>query len=818
MHPIVWLAIAGALLAGCGTSGPRILVTIDGELPPQVSAFRVTGQAGEAMAITPATLNSPIERRFTSFLVQIPPDRQGLLRLKVDGLRLGDCALVSNTVETPLTEAVQQGVHLVLKPLAVPECQLQRTVIGAGAVRCTALDASATAASSDSCDALFALGAKVRMHPEPAAGSTFLGWTGDCQGRDDCDLEIRAQPRVFTAHFHISRLCTSDHICWESPLPTGAWFRGLWSSPEGELWVVGQGGVILRRQSGTFYPVGSDTFESLSAVWGSSKDDVWIVGGSGLVLHWDGRSLAKRPEPQECGKQTWTAVWGRNASDIWMVGRNGAVQRWDGSRFRCMTVPTAADLYGIGGLPDNRVAVVGAHSTLLLGNADGFSALPVPAADLTLRAVHAQDQTIWAVGAQGTIVRADVSGGSAAVEASGVTLELNALYVADQAVWAFGAGGTALRRTKAGWDLVATNVQPLSALTAAAGSSADDFWVVGTSGSRVHWNGAYFVSEQGSAPPNFTHIRGPDAEHLWLGDQTSLYQHRGGSIYRTNFSSPGNEGLYGILPLANGEALLGRPGGLVRYQEHNASQAYLCPDQGLGTITAMDSSDPSYAYAVTANGQFVECIDRGQSGVTWEHLRYQDSMGRIPPLSGVWAAGLRNTFAIGKSKYVYWLRTRYGVTDVVPDFLDIRALPLGVNEFLSIHGSSLQNLWVGGPEGVLILSVYDGATWSRSLVTTRDLAMNPEDDPQLPLRILGVWARHEEDGQGKITLREVWAVGDQGLLLRVRLTAGQPAEVKRFATGTSSPLHAVWGFGRDDVWAVGELGAVLHYDPRALDK
>lgn len=816
MYPLVRLAIAVALLVGCSGTGPRVLVSLDGEILPSVSAFRVTGQTSDADPMSPATLNNSIEKRFNSFFVQLPSNPQGVLHLQVDGLRQGDCAILRGTSDTPVELAVEQGVTVSMSVLAEPECQLKLTVLGTGTVRCSALAPTGSASTGDGCESQFALGQKIRLRPEPVPGSVFLGWSGDCEGRADCEQAIRSQPIVATARFHSTRFCTKEAICWESPLPTGAGFLGLWSGPDGELWAVGQAGAILRREGGAFYPFESGTIEQFNAVWGNSKSDVWIVGTCGVVFHWDGSDLKLIHGGTDCENQpTWTSVWGRSSSDIWMVGAKGAVQHWNGSSFESLVAPVATDLNAVVGLADQTIVMVGGQSKIVVGNASGFTALNVPAANINLHAVGVQGQTIWAVGSSGAIVRAELDKGTVVVDQSATTSELYALYVTNRAVWAFGTDNTAIQLTDTGWHPFSTNAQTFGVLTAAAGASAEDFWVVGIGGIRLHWNGAYFVSEQGSSTPVFNRIRGVNPSNLWLSNLSELYRRTNGSIYRANLFV---ERLFGFLPLSGQEALLALGDGLARFRE-GIPLEFVCQEKGIDQLRAMDSSDPSYAYAVGSKGQILECVDRGVAGALWESHLYEVEPPNSPGLNSVWAAGLRNVFIVGEGAKVHWLHTVNGGLrlDAAPLFLPMN-LNNPVTEFLSIHGSSPQNIWVGGPEGILIYLSFSGnSAGQQLLVTTRDTFLRkPEVDPTAPLRIRGVWARHEEDAQGNITLREAWAVGDRGLLFRARLVPGQPLDVKRFESGTTLPLYSVWGFGPDDVWVSGGLGTVLHYDPKML--
>ena len=90
-----------------------------------------------------------------------------------------------------------------------------------------------------------------------------------------------------------------------------------------------------------------------------------------------------------------------------------------------------------------------------------------------------------------------------------------------------------------------------------------------------------------------------------------------------------------------------------------------------------------------------------------------------------------------------------------------------------------------------------------------------------------MWAPTPVPGSDHLVLRDVWsktgsaafAVGDDntsqsgptGAVLRFDGACGSPSRVPR-----NNPLRAVWGTSAEDVFAVGDNGAILHFDGTAL--
>ena len=60
----------------------------------------------------------------------------------------------------------------------------------------------------------------------------------------------------------------------------------------GDVFAVGDGGTILRRQNNAWTKMTSGTTSNLRGVWGASGSDMWAVGEAGTVLHWNGTTWA----------------------------------------------------------------------------------------------------------------------------------------------------------------------------------------------------------------------------------------------------------------------------------------------------------------------------------------------------------------------------------------------------------------------------------------------------------------------------------------------------------------------------------------------
>lgn len=806
------------LLAGCG-SRAVVTVFLQGDTS-NVRYLRVRSQVDVAGAAVKQTLpeSPPIESRLSAFEVLLPEQAQGTLALQVDGLRTGQCAIAHGETELPVDVAQREGVTIYLSALASPECRLSVRVEGKGAVSCTPLsvrsDQEGTKETlSTSCDQAFSIGEQVHVQPTPDPGWAFLGWSDGCKGRNDCEPKITAAPIQITASFVSTRLCNQDGVCWENPLPTGSNLRGIWADASGELWAVGDAGTILRNKAGVWFPVTSDTNQPLSAVWGAQLNDVWIVGACGWVRRWDGSAL-RRAGPfadTSCTASNphWLSVWGTGPDDVWLSGTGGHLWRWDGKTWQQLAVPSSAALHSVRGIKRgavHEVYAVGENSTLLRWNGSTVTAVPLGIMPRTLHAVWPEStQRLWIAGDFGTLLSVASDGSNLMLESNGVTDRLCALWGAqDGTMWAFGFGGSALRRSSGQWSKILLGGFANAGILAADGRSGDDLWAVGVSGVRARWNGSFFANEQGGTVSlRLNAVRTGTSGAVWIAGSRELLRRSGSSLIWESLIFPP---AYDLYPLSETETLLLLPSGIWQYRSGITAPVRRCLSASVSVVMrAMDILDlpgRRLAYAVGDEGSLLEAdvVDFDSPSASCREY----ALPSRAPLAALWAASSGDLLAVGANPNIYRMKPngRGGFSEIV--------YPVPRGQLLAIHGSHPDNIWVAGAAGTLayLRMVGDQLEGGAQVL---DLAVYGSTS------IRGVWARHELDAQGGIGLREVWAVGDSGLLLRARIYPGVALpEVRHFATGTLATLTSVRGLSKDEVWATGYVGVVLRYLSNAL--
>jgi len=121
--------------------------------------------------------------------------------------------------------------------------------------------------------------------------------------------------------------------------------------------------------------------------------------------------------------------------------------------------------------------------------------------------------------------------------------------------------------------------------------------------------------------------------------------------------------------------------------------------------------------------------------------------------------------------------------------------------------SSVHGFWGSPADLWLIADNSERNGWEKGqtlhgVLDRGDLAWTAVDS-QSTLLLEGIWGSSADD---------VWAVGDQGTLRRMKKGAVRWEIVP---SPTKQTLHAVWGSAADDVWAVGDAGTILHFDGAA---
>ncbi|MBS1253593.1 MAG: Ycf48-like protein [Anaerolineales bacterium] len=495
----------------------------------------------------------------------------------------------------------------------------------------------------------------------------------------------------------------------------------------------------------------------------------WAVGAAGAILRYDGEAWRKGASPTD---ETLHAVAFGSAIDGWAVGEAGTVLRYDGTEWRRRSAPTTAadDVYDIALTDDGAWAAGRRFNTvtrqfegLILRFADGtWTETAIPqTTSLYAVAFSAPDQG-WAVGKAGAVLRWD--GNEWKTDSSADGADLYAVAITGSDVWATGEGGVFIH-----WDADGSEmVWPPSDVTlnAVAFASPDAGWSVGYGGTVLHYDGNTWAPMELDLPLD------PALFGLFVDtDETPWVTGAGGLIGRVTSES-----------------------------WEFAAQPYLDVD-----VTSIDMPGDIAGWAVgsqpppaaTEGVVFWRYTEDGWW--TPQHIRDAMPLFDVDILSEdeAWAVGQDHTVDDPTEAGIVW---HYAAGGWQP------AEPPEVSTLFAVEAVGPDDAWAAGQDGSLMH--FNGDNWQE----LSEIAGN--------VHLYGLHFRTASDG---------WAVGE-----RLDLVSEPPryeAVAFHFDGGTWQStavpetawekttvsiwrprLLAVYALADDNVWAVGNAGAILHHD------
>lgn len=564
----------------------------------------------------------------------------------------------------------------------------------------------------------------------------------------------------------------------------------LSGTAQGVLWAVGDAGTLLTRQGSLWSPppATSPTSKDLQAIWLHSESEVWFGASRESIYHWNGSSF---PISETATSDSATAayrlrsMWGSTTTDIWAVGEYGTLLHFAGSTWV-------------------------QYATL----------------DEELRGVYDADPDhSFAVGIGGVIVHR--VGGGWVRQKSDVTTTLNAVWGAgEEFVWAVGEQGTILFHDGEVWRPQSSGTR--ETLYAVWGASEFDVYAGGEKGTLLHWDGTSWTREALPTAVANNRVRGiagrdQDTRELWAVLDQGIILHKQNGSWQTVASGTQSE-LRGVtVDTLNQVWVVGLDGVFLR---------------GNGTSFAQFSTLSESLFAVTFK-KGSKCIyAAGESG---RLLRYCDgeSLISVRPtgrsLLGIAASSTDAVWAVGQHGALLQGNATFTMDN------DWRSFSLEVMEdFRFVRGLDGQNVWAGTRRGRILK--YDGRRWN-GLRIIADSDAQSAIDAQSAVVMGAQWVEvatknsmgvpgffgisgdsivgggfypvgqaEEISGMWAQDLRHFWLVGSamgHGIIGYRSLDGAI-----RIAplTGQEPPLRGIWGVSERDIWAVGDQGAVLHYD------
>jgi len=334
----------------------------------------------------------------------------------------------------------------------------------------------------------------------------------------------------------------------------------------------------VRCEDADFCPVPTNvtTSYALTTVWGSSKTDVWASGSGGTVIHWDGTAWKPTPLPSDSGaplKNTFHALRGSGPNDVWVASTTNLIFHTDGFKNGTATwvrAPNATEDYTPPGLlyaawatsPDD-VRFVGVPAnweppgqylnsnqfvksasdagiawTRLEGTATIHGIWGTSPDDLWLIADNSiyydwyNGQWVYTDSQVGLTLHGRRSGDDftwTAVDSRANSVFRGIWGTSANDIWIVGDSGTIrhLGESESAWSVVeAPTTETLHGVWAAA---PNDAWAVGESGTILHWDGSAWNRAVAAFPankrsPHLYGVWGSGPDDVWIvGDGIALH-------------------------------------------------------------------------------------------------------------------------------------------------------------------------------------------------------------------------------------------------------------------------------------------------------
>lgn len=562
---------------------------------------------------------------------------------------------------------------------------------------------------------------------------------------------------------------------------------------------------------------------TVHAMWAAGPHDVWaIVDASRTLIHGDGERWGAAT-----GVPLTPQALAGAGTRVWIGDATGAVAEQSGGTWTALGRPASGPVVALWGDASRLFAAVQRAGAIELWRWNGttWSAEPLPQALTGLIALRGlPGGNVYVLGTSGTTTYLEELAASWTAAAVPGGFYRGLYVVSPELLWIYGGTSATVgqgqnviqQRVRGAWvatPLLETTVigaQPVPGTLIGAGGDPDNLWFAGTDNGR-----AWLAASTGNPATPTTRVVGPyppfagladsGRGDLWAWGAGGLVAHRDGAGWVAPYV-PGSatdtatvlgrmtgQGVTSVA-VTSGDVYLTVPSApaaatplyLVR---HRADQPFgVTPDArwetplpGVATDLVLARTDGDVWAFARGAGQ----LWRG-SGTAWTN-----DTANLP--FAVSASSVRAAAAIGGAVYVAAASTRvvriwtatggWTTTPAWPDSFDP----------VAITATGPTDVWVAGAASRV--DHWNGTAW-QSLTT-------PVGD------VRALYAASSDD---------VWAVAsvnDGSRLVGTLLHKGPRDPGFVAVTGLPaipSTLNAMWGTGASDLWVVGELGTLLHYD------
>jgi hypothetical protein len=500
-----------------------------------------------------------------------------------------------------------------------------------------------------------------------------------------------------------------------------------WTSPAGDVWLIGNGGTILHHDrfpatspgpaldcssGGWCWQNPLPQGNTLRAVSGASAKDIWAVGDRYTAIHYDGTAWSSHPITRDLPYPTVTfyGVWDSGSLGAWAVGEGGAITSFDGSVWNWEIGPSNSGLAagptlrGIWGSSTSDIWAVGS----------------VPTDGGTTAFLRHKNGTSWADRSSeipGTALFGIWGSGSTDVWACGE----GGVWHWNGTAWSFSAGSSATR------------------LRSIWGSGPSDVWAVGDAGATLHWNGTAWSSMTNGT--ELDAVWGSAPNDVWASSAQGALMHWDGSTWSTSTTAS----VHGIWGSSSSDVwTVGESGEM----HHGSGTTWTDPSATHAALTSLWGTSSSDVWA------------SGDATLHWDGTQWSIAKtSASPPPTNTWSSGPNDAWKVSESGIFHFDGNAWTLSKAA-----------GAS---AIWGNSANDVWAveGSTTGVDGTWHWDGSTWSTFPVTT-------------PGQLHAVWGSAASDvwavgDQGAVLHWDgrVWSASESGTANALRAVWGVSGSV-----------------------------------------
>ncbi|WP_428263550.1 glucosyltransferase-I [Haliangium sp.] len=533
---------------------------------------------------------------------------------------------------------------------------------------------------------------------------------------------------------------------------TGEHLEAVWAAGPNDIFAVGWDHILHNDGTG-WSPVAAPYAWALRDIWGTSGDDYFVVGYEGLIMHYDGAEWnvvesSVWDRSNSYPTANLRAVWGSGPNDVYVVG-DGVVLHYDGVEWAAVFDDSPYRFNAVWGSGADHVFVVGDMYT------------------------GAEGDTYFS---PGVILHYDGERWSEALFEPG----LGGVWGSGpDDVFAVGDEGRILHYDGYVWSNMDSGVSDiLNSLYAVWGSGPNDVFAVGLWGMMLHYDGRYWSRLPTLTTNSWWGVGGVDAHDVFavgwngtIGHLDAMWSELdSGTSLQLNAA-------WGHGP--NDVVVVGQLGEIRRYD----GREWRLEHSHDGWLFGVWGAGPSDIFAV---GTGVLHYD----GAAWTRMDVGEGFW-----DDVWGTRPNDVFAVGSWGQV----AHYDGAEWTENFV------LGAEarvDLSGVWGSASDDVFAVGhvtfEHGGVILH-YDGEEWR---------PMNPN---VAEAAFLDVWGTGPDDvyvvGFRGDDHFDFVGPGTVGLILHY-----DGATWSERASFSGTRLQAIWGSGKDDIFAAGAAGKTFHFD------